>query len=92
LGYLNQGMIARLERDERSVTLTVAYGCEVIFGVSPEELFPAALESVEARILARMHELRDQIGRSAPSQKAIAKRKLLDEAIARVTALQVQEV
>lgn len=92
MGYLNQGTIARLERNERSVTLTVAYGCEVIFGVSSEDLFPAALASVEARVLARMHDLCDRIGQSAPSQKATAKRKLLEEAIARVTALPEQEV
>ena len=88
LGYLNQGMIARLEAEERGVTLTVAHACEVIFGVKPRDLFPALLEDVEARVLVRMHELRDRIKQSAPSQKALAKLEVLEQAIARLTAAQ----
>jgi DNA-binding XRE family transcriptional regulator len=92
LGYLNQGMIARLEGEERGVTLTVAHACEVLFGVKPRDLFPALLEDVEARMLARMHELRDRIKQSATSQKALAKLEVLEQAIARIGALQEDQV
>jgi transcriptional regulator with XRE-family HTH domain len=92
LGYLNQGMVARLEGEERGVTLPVAHACEIIFGVKPRELFPALLEDVEARVLARMHELRDRLKQSAPSQKALATLEVLEQAIARIAALQEHEV
>ncbi len=92
MGYLNQGMVARLEGDERAVTLSVAHACEVIFGMKPRELFPATLEGVEARLLVRMHELRERIKRSAPSQKTTAKLELLEAAIARLAAVSEQEV
>jgi transcriptional regulator with XRE-family HTH domain len=92
LDYLNQGMIARLESEERGVTLIVAHACELILGVPPRELFPALLESIEERTLARMRELRDRIKERAPSQKALAKLELLEQAIARITALQEREV
>jgi DNA-binding XRE family transcriptional regulator len=92
LGYLNQAMVARLEGEERGVTLTLAHASEVIFGVKPRDMFPALLEDVEARVLERMHELRDRLKQSAPSQKVIAKLELLEEAIARITAAQEYEV
>jgi len=92
LGYLNQAMVARLEGEERGVSLTVAYACEVIFGVPPKDLFPALLEDVEARTSARLHELRDRIKQSTPSQKALAKLELLEQAIARITSLEEREV
>ena len=92
MSYLNQAMIARLEREERGVTLSVAHACEVIFGIPPRELFPALLESVESRVLARMYELHSRIKQEAPSQKATAKLELLQQAILRITALQESEV
>jgi len=92
LGYLNQGMVARLEGEERGVTLPVAHACEIIFGVKPRELFPALLEDVETRVLARMYELRDRLKQSAPSQKALATLEVLEQAIARIAALQEHEV
>jgi len=92
LGYLNQTMVARLEAEERGVTLTVAYACEVIFGVEPRDLFPALLEDMEARVLTRMHELRDRIKQNAPSQKALAKLEVLEQAIARLAAPEEREV
>ncbi|HTV29047.1 MAG TPA: helix-turn-helix transcriptional regulator [Xanthobacteraceae bacterium] len=92
LGYLNQVMVARLEGEERAITLTVAHACELIFGVTSSDLFPTLLEDVETRVLARMHELRDRLKQSAPSQKALAKLVVLEQAIARITALQENEV
>jgi transcriptional regulator with XRE-family HTH domain len=92
LGYLNQAMVARLEGEERGVTLAVAHACEVIFGVKPRDLFPALLEDAEARVLARMHELRDRLKESALSQKTQAKLEVLEQAIARLAASQEYEV
>ena len=92
LGYSNQGTIAHLEGEERGVTLTVAYACEVIFGVPPKDLFPALLEDVEAHTIARLHELRDRIKQSTPSQKALAKLELLEQAIGRISSLEEGEV
>lgn len=92
LGYMNQAMIARLEQEERAVTLAVAHTCEVIFGVTPREMFPALLEGVEERVLARTYDLMDRLKQSTTSQKALAKLELLQEVISRITALQEREV
>ena len=87
IGYLNQGTIARLEGGmSRNAHRRLRLRGDL--RRKPEDLFPAALASVEARVLARMHDLCDRIRQSAPSQKATAKRKLLEEAIARVAARQ----
>jgi DNA-binding XRE family transcriptional regulator len=92
LGYLNQSTVARLEGEEPGVALTVAHACEVILGAKPRELFPALLEDVEVRVLARMHELRDRLKESALSQKTQAKIEALERAIARLAASQEYEV
>lgn len=92
LGYLNQSIIGRLEREERTVTLVAAYACAMIFGVEVRELYPALLESVEQRVLGRLIELRERLAQGAPSEKALAKLELLQQAIRRLEALQEQEV
>lgn len=92
LGYLNQSIIGRLEREERGATLAVAHACAVIFGVELRELYPALLESVEQRILGRLLELRDRLAQSRASEKTLAKLELLQQAIHRLEALQEREV
>lgn len=92
LGYLDQSIIARLEREERAVTLEVARACEVIFGVKPRELFPALLEGVEDRVLTRIHELRDRLLQTSPSPKMLAKLELLQQAVARISALKEDKI
>lgn len=90
-GYTDQSIIARLERQQRPITLAVAYACELLFGVTPAELFPAYFEGVEQAVIERMHQLRDRLLRSAQTQRTLAKLELLHEAIRRVTTVVDQE-
>ena len=92
LGYLNQPIIARLERGERAVTVAVAHTCELVFGVEPRELFPALFEGVEERVLARLHELHKRLTAEDASGRTLAKLQLLEDAIGRLTALQEREI
>lgn len=91
LGYLNQSIIGRLEREERAVTLAVAHACEVVFGIGLRDLYPALLESVEQRTLGRLLELRERIAKATSSEKTLAKLKLLQQAIRRLEAIQEQK-
>jgi transcriptional regulator with XRE-family HTH domain len=93
LGYEGQPIIARLEREERAITLAVAAACQTIFGVEPRELFPTLLELREQSVVDRMHELHDRLVQSEPTRKTLAKLELLQEALARLEeSPEVQEV
>ena len=89
-GYDVASIVSRLEREERTITLVVAYACQTIFGVEPCELFPAVFESVEKRVVDRMHELQDRLLQSKPTQKTLAKLELLREAIGRMNSASQQ--
>jgi len=86
LGYETESIISRIEHQERTITLAVAYACQTIFGLEPSELFPALFENVEGRVVDRMHQLRDRLLQSKPTQKTLAKLELLQEALGRIAA------
>lgn len=90
-GYTDQSIVARFEHQERTITLAVAYACELLFGVKPQEVFPACFEGVELSMAERMHELQDRLLQRAPTQKTLAKLELLHEAIGRLAAVPDQE-
>lgn len=92
LGYLDQSIIARLEREERSVTLDVARACKVIFGDEPREIFPMVFESVDEGVLARLRQLRERLSGMRESGKTRAKLQLVQQAIERMTAVEEREV
>jgi hypothetical protein len=77
-------MIARLERDERVLTLFDAYACELIFGVEWHEIFPELFASIEDGVAHRIHELAEQIGQPEPTKKTAAKLELLRGALNRI--------
>jgi transcriptional regulator with XRE-family HTH domain len=91
-GYLDQSIIARLERDERAISLAVVYACELVFGVKPKEIFPALFAIMEDDIVERMHQLRDRLLQSEPTQRTLAKLELLHEALNRATVALDKEV
>jgi transcriptional regulator with XRE-family HTH domain len=93
LGYEAVSIISRLEHDERAITLAVGVACEAIFDIEIRELFPGLIQDMEARVIARMHELRDRLMQSEPTQKTLAKLELLQEALTRLAiAPEQQEV
>ena len=90
LGYEGHPNIGRLEREERAITLAVAAACQTIFGVEPREMFPGFFESIEKKVIYRMHQLRDRLLQSKPTQRTLAKLELLQEALSRFTGLSEQ--
>ena len=86
LGYLDQSMIARLEQDERTVTIASAHTCELVFGVKPRELFPDLYEEIENDISTRMCAMRDRLHQSAPTEKTLTKLKLVEEALRKIAS------
>jgi transcriptional regulator with XRE-family HTH domain len=85
-GYEAESIISRFERDERTITLALAFACHTIFGVEPRELFPALFQSMEESIILRMHDLCERLVQSKPKQTTLAKLELLRAAIARIAA------
>lgn len=90
-GYSDQSNVARVERDERTITLTVAHACRLLFDVEPRELFPALHASVEERVVRRLHALREQLLQRRLTAKTQAKLELLQIAINRIAALSEQQ-
>lgn len=90
-GYSDQSIVARFEQDERAITLAVAHGCELIFGVEPKEIFPTLFESVEESLVNRLHDLYERLSQAEPTQRTLAKLELLQSALKRLTATAEQE-
>ncbi len=61
LGCRSASVVSRLERAERKPSLTAAFGCEIIFGVSAGELFPALFDSAEEEVLTRAYDLYERL-------------------------------
>jgi hypothetical protein len=85
-------MIARLERDERALTLAVAYACELIFGVEWHEIFPELFAHIEEDVAHRMHELVERLGQPQTTKKTASKLELLREALNRVASAAPHEI
>ena len=92
LGYADQSIIARLEQDERAVTLGVAYTCELLFGVEPREVFPMLFEKIKTSAVERIYDLHGQLLQSSSAPKTLAKLELLQQAIRRLEAARQREV
>lgn len=85
LGYQNETIVSRLERQERKITLTVGFACQLVFGSEPREIFPSLFEQVEDAVVRRMLELYEGLKQRAPSRRTSAKIELLHDALARTT-------
>lgn len=90
IGYGTESMISRFEHGERTITLGAAAAFQTVFGVEARELFPGVFESVEERVLQRMRELHDQLLQATPAQRTMAKLKLLQDGLARLSIAQDQ--
>ena len=85
LGYRTESIVSRLEKQERRITLAIAFAYHLIFGAEPKEIFPALFEQVEEGVVRRMYELYERLKQSGPSQKTSLKLRLLQEALTRTT-------
>ena len=84
LGYKNESVVSRLERQERSVTFGTSRACNIIFGSGADDIFPALSREQDAKLLRRMHELRANLEQGVSSKRIEAKLALLETAIARL--------
>jgi len=84
LGYKNESIVSRLERQERTLTFGTLRACNIIFGSGIEEMFPALSRDADNRLLERIHELRASLEKSGPSKRTEAKIRLLQAAVARM--------
>src|SRR5580704_2845434 len=82
-GYSDQAIIARLERDQRALTLSVAHACELLFGVEPDEIFPELFASIEEDVARRMREMIARLGEAEATKSTAAKLELLRTALSR---------
>jgi transcriptional regulator with XRE-family HTH domain len=53
LGYKSGSVVSRLERELQRPTLPIVFGCQIIFGVPPLELFPGEFADVEDELMRR---------------------------------------
>jgi DNA-binding XRE family transcriptional regulator len=87
-GYSDQSIIARLERDERTVTLSVAHACELLFGVEPNEIFPGFFVVMEEGVVRRMHELAERLRKAEATNRTARKLEVISGALSRIAAHQ----
>ena len=70
LGAKTGGAISRIERGERLPTLTVALGCEVLFGLGPAHLLPGIFGKIEEEIITRAYDCYENLqGTSSTSNR-----------------------
>lgn len=54
-GNMSDAKVSRCERLQRKPCLETAFACQVIFDVSPHELFPGMYAPVEQAVVERAH-------------------------------------
>lgn len=77
LGYKNESIVSRLERQERRLTFDTWRACRLIFGTRSDEMFPALSQAADDELLSRIAELRADLERDKPSKRLDAKLRLL---------------
>lgn len=85
-------MIARLEQDDRAVTLHVAYVCALLFGVEPSEIFPTLFVNIEERVAGRVNELMERICEAESTKSTALKLELLRGVLSRIGPGSQQEI
>jgi transcriptional regulator with XRE-family HTH domain len=61
LGLKSDSAISRIERNVTQPSLTIALACQVLFDVSPLELFPGAFSQIEGAVAERAGELHERL-------------------------------
>ena len=84
LGYKNESIISRLERQERRLAFDTSRACRLLFGARSDEMFPALSQAADEELLKRIEELRATLKREKPSKRLDAKLRLLETAHKRV--------
>jgi transcriptional regulator with XRE-family HTH domain len=91
LGYKNESIVSRLERQERALSFDTLRACSIIFGSGAEDMFPALSREADSRLVQRIQELRFILENSVPSKRTEAKLRLLDAALSRLTEEAIEQ-
>lgn len=82
LGLRNASGVSRIEQGAREPTASLVVGCEVVFGIAADEMFPGFYDKVEDAALRRGADL--SLGLEGKNDRAsVRKRELLGEMIRR---------
>ena len=82
LGWDRPDVISRIEKKQRTPTLTLVMACFILFDAPAAELFPDISAGIEHLVMARVQELYETI-QGDPSKRTKKKIELLEDAIAR---------
>src|ERR1700722_10109929 len=82
LGYTGSSVASRIENGIRNPSLLDAFALEVVFGLTPLELFPALFIDAEEAVLRRAKELYEEL-QDVPSKAAKKKLELLEKLLKR---------
>ena len=85
VGANSGAVISRIESGERLPSLTIALGCQVLFGIAPAEMFPSAFAEIESETITRAYNLYDGL-QGASSTVNRLKLDFLEQAFARAIA------
>jgi transcriptional regulator with XRE-family HTH domain len=77
-------MVTRIEKGAKMPGGRAALGCQVIFGVAPQDMFPRHYEEVEETIMARAVRFHQQL-EGKTDRKSARKRELLADMMKRAT-------
>jgi transcriptional regulator with XRE-family HTH domain len=84
-GFESDSMVCRYECATRKPDLEIAFACQVIFGLSPHEIFPGIYAPVEQIIIERIHQLSESLACADPSPRRARKLAELDTIIKRTS-------
>lgn len=84
VGCKSPNHISRIERGERAPKMEVALACEVLFGVSPWEMFPNLHGQLEDRVMRRVYALYLKL-KVNERPTVLRKREFLEQALKRAT-------
>jgi transcriptional regulator with XRE-family HTH domain len=87
LGYRTASIVLRFERQQRRITLAVAFAYQIIFDAELHETFPALYTRVEEGVTRRLHELYERLKEAKPSRKTALKLEMIRAALNRTPAL-----
>ena len=86
LGLASPTQVSRLEqlKRKRGPGIEAALACQVLFGVTPSDMFPAIHREVEERVIQRVYQLHQGL-EHLTNLSALRKRDLLESALRRAT-------
>lgn len=84
LGLSSGTQVSRIEKSKRAPGLATALACQVIFGISPAELFPHAYAEVEERTIRQIYLLHQNLEKRSTSAE-LRKWELCEGALKRAT-------